>query len=318
MKRLSSLSHRRKLLLTLTLVGIAFGIAGAVQAAIPDANGVIHGCFKSAEDDDEDGRETGSRSGDNKGSDDESRGNGQLRVIDPATDSCRPSETPISWNQTGAQGPEGPAGPQGPAGPAGPAGAQGPAGPAGPAGPEGPAGPQGPQGEGFTFAFGPVVLSPPAGGTGGNPFGPHTCPANQVAVGFIVRAGNDVDAVTMKCAPVTSFAVSVAGIRATTGTVTLTATAGNPTGGTPNDLSCAAGSVVTAVEGTFTGSLNAMRARCTPIGGGPDNFTPFAGTPRPSGTAFTSACPNGAAATAATGFQGRAGLLVDQIRLRCQ
>jgi hypothetical protein len=167
-------------------------------------------------------------------------------------------------------------------------------------------------------AFGPVVLSPPAGGSGGAPFGPHSCPAEQVAVGFIVRAGNDVDAVTMKCAPVTSFAVSVAGIRGTTGSVTLTATAGNPSGGTPNDLCCAAGSLVTSVEGTFTGSINAMRARCTPIGGGPTNATPFAGTPRPAGTSFTSECPNGANATAATGFQGRSGLLVDQIRLRCQ
>jgi hypothetical protein len=124
--------------------------------------------------------------------------------------------------------------------------------------------------------------------------------------------------VTMKCAPVTSFAVSVAGIRATTGAVTLTATAGNASGGTPNDLACAAGSVVTALEGTFTGSLNAMRARCTPIGGGANTFTPFAGTPRPAGTQFTTTCPNGAAATAATGFQGRAGVLVDQIQLRCQ
>jgi lipopolysaccharide/colanic/teichoic acid biosynthesis glycosyltransferase len=26
-------------------------------------------------------------------------GNGQLRVIDPATDSCHPSETAISWSQ---------------------------------------------------------------------------------------------------------------------------------------------------------------------------------------------------------------------------
>jgi hypothetical protein len=132
---------------------------------------------------------------------------------------------------------------------------------------------------------------------------------------LIVRAGNDLDAVTMKCAPVTGFAVSVAGIRATTGSVTLTATAGNASGGTPNDLSCAAGSVVTAVQGTFTGSINAMRAVCTPIGGGPTNTTPYGGTPRAAGTTFEAACPAG---TAATGFQGRSGLLVDQIQLRCQ
>jgi Collagen triple helix repeat (20 copies) len=306
MKRLSSLSLGRKLLLALMLVGIAAGIAGAVQAAIPDSNGVIHGCYKQQ--------------------------NGQLRVIDQG-DSCRPSETSLSWSQTGPQGPQGPPGPkgdigamgpQGPQGPPGPKGDTGPTGPTGPQGPTGPkgdTGPQGPQGPkgdtgaGFTFAFGPVVLSDPAGGSGGSPFGPITCPANQVAVGLVVRAGNDVDAVTMKCAPVTSFAVTVAGIRATTGAVTLTATAGNPAGGSPNDLTCAGGSVVTSVEGTFTGSINAMRAVCTPIGGGPTNATPFGGTPRPGGTSFSAACPSG---TAATGFQGRAGALVDQIQLRCQ
>ena len=75
-------------------------LSGAIAlASIPDSSG-IHGCFMTA--------------------------NGQLRVIDPATDSCRPSETAITWNQTGPQGlpgPAGPVGPQGPQGPAGPAGA---------------------------------------------------------------------------------------------------------------------------------------------------------------------------------------------------
>jgi hypothetical protein len=292
----------RRVALAVTAVAIV-AIAGGVTYAVAEigGGGVINGCYKSQ--------------------------NGQLRLIDPATDTCHPSETPISWSQTGPQGPKGdkgdkgdpgppgPPGPQGPAGQAGPKGDQGQQGPAGPAGPQGPTGPQGPPGAGFTFAFGPVVLSNPGGSTGGAPFGPHACPSNQVAVGLIVRAGDNVDAVTMKCAPVTSFAVTVAGIRATTGSVTLTATAGNPAGGVSNDLSCAAGSVVTAVGGTFTGSINAMRAVCTPIGGGPTNVTPFAGTPRPDGTSFEAACP---AETAATGFQGRSGLLIDQIQLRCQ
>jgi hypothetical protein len=72
--------------------------------------------------------------------------NGQLRLIDPATDRCLPSETAISWSQTGPQGPQGPPGPQGPTGPQGPAGPQGSQGPAGPVGPAGPQGPQGPAG----------------------------------------------------------------------------------------------------------------------------------------------------------------------------
>lgn len=89
-------------------VGAATGtvlviLAGGVAvASIPDSAGVIKGCFKSA--------------------------NGQLRVIDPTTGSCLPSETAISWNQAG---PQGPPGVQGTTGPQGPKGDTGPTGPAG-------------------------------------------------------------------------------------------------------------------------------------------------------------------------------------------
>lgn len=56
--------------------------------------------------------------------------NGQMRyVTDPAD--CLPSETAVSWNQQGSQGPQGPAGPQGPQGLAGPQGLQGPQGSSG-------------------------------------------------------------------------------------------------------------------------------------------------------------------------------------------
>ena len=57
--------------------------------------------------------------------------------------SCHHDGIPISWNQTGPQGPpgtQGIAGPQGVAGPQGTVGPQGPAGPQGSAGPPGPAG----------------------------------------------------------------------------------------------------------------------------------------------------------------------------------
>jgi len=70
------------------VVVVAIGVAYAVAAV--GGGGVINGCYKSV--------------------------NGQLWVIDPATDSCNPSETPISWSQTGPQGPQGPPGPQGPKG----------------------------------------------------------------------------------------------------------------------------------------------------------------------------------------------------------
>jgi len=92
----------------LALTGVAvIAVAGGVTYAVADigGGGVINGCYKSQ--------------------------NGQLRLIDPATDSCRPSETAISWSQTGPQGPKGD---KGDPGPKGDKGDQGPPGPPGAAG----------------------------------------------------------------------------------------------------------------------------------------------------------------------------------------
>lgn len=68
---------------------VIVAIAGGVTYAVADigGGGVINACYKSQ--------------------------NGQLRLVDPATDHCLPSETAISWGQTGTQGPAGPTGPQG-------------------------------------------------------------------------------------------------------------------------------------------------------------------------------------------------------------
>ncbi len=73
-----------------TMLAVAGGVA---YATIPDAGGVIHGCYKT--------------------------NNGQLRVIDDATESCNPSETAIAWSQVGPSGPAGATGPSGASGPAG-------------------------------------------------------------------------------------------------------------------------------------------------------------------------------------------------------
>ena len=75
----------RRVVLAITAVAVV-AIAGGVTYAVADigGGGVINGCYKSQ--------------------------NGQLRLIDPATDSCHPSETAISWSQTGPQGPAGPPG----------------------------------------------------------------------------------------------------------------------------------------------------------------------------------------------------------------
>jgi hypothetical protein len=78
------------------LIGLT---APMVYAAIPDANGVIHGCYNA--------------------------NNGNTRIIDTATSSCRNPEVAVQWGQQGPSGPVGLTGPQGEQGPAGP---QGPAG----------------------------------------------------------------------------------------------------------------------------------------------------------------------------------------------
>lgn len=75
------------------LIGLA---APAAYASIPDASGVFHGCYNPA--------------------------NGNTRIIDTATSSCRGQEVAVQWGQAGPSGSAGPAGPQGVAGPAGPAG----------------------------------------------------------------------------------------------------------------------------------------------------------------------------------------------------
>jgi hypothetical protein len=89
-----------RIALAITAV-VVVAIAGGVTYAVAQigSGGLLHGCYTSA--------------------------NGQLRLIDPATDSCHPSETPISWSQTGPQGLKGDPGPPGPAGPQGPAGPTG-------------------------------------------------------------------------------------------------------------------------------------------------------------------------------------------------
>jgi hypothetical protein len=83
-----------RVVLAITAVAVV-AIAGGVTYAVADIGdgGVINGCYKSQ--------------------------NGQLRLIDPATDSCHPSETAISWSQTGPQGPKGDKGDTGPPGPPG-------------------------------------------------------------------------------------------------------------------------------------------------------------------------------------------------------
>ena len=92
---MSELSHKRWWVVGL-VVSLAIVVVAAVQAAIPDPSGAIHACYRS---------------------------NGNLRLVDRS--SCTSSETALTWNQTGPQGPAGAPGPQGQSGTAGPAGVAG-------------------------------------------------------------------------------------------------------------------------------------------------------------------------------------------------
>jgi hypothetical protein len=61
---------------------VATALAGGIAwAAIPCPGRVINGCYKKNE--------------------------GQLRVIDSRTDTCRPSEVAIAWNEQGVKGDKG-------------------------------------------------------------------------------------------------------------------------------------------------------------------------------------------------------------------
>jgi len=99
--------------ITITGRAAALLVAGAVlaaggtfaYAAATDSGTVFHGCVSTRNSD-----------------------RGALRLIDPATDSCKKTEVAVSWNEQGPPGDPGPAGPAGPQGPQGPKGDPGAAG----------------------------------------------------------------------------------------------------------------------------------------------------------------------------------------------
>src|SRR4029453_11538933 len=78
----------RRVALAATAV-VVVAIAGGVTYAVADigSGGVITGCSTQQK--------------------------GQLRMIEPTTNNCLPSETAISWGQTVTQGPPGPPRPKG-------------------------------------------------------------------------------------------------------------------------------------------------------------------------------------------------------------
>ncbi len=67
---------RRKLLVGVAVASVIAATAG-IALAVPGDGGAIQGCYQ--------------------------KNNGQLRVVDAATD-CRSSESSLSWSQTGPAG----------------------------------------------------------------------------------------------------------------------------------------------------------------------------------------------------------------------
>ena len=91
MRHFLGLGRGGRILVALAVAGALFGIATAVQAAIPDSNGVIHGCY-------------GKPGTPQKG---------ELRVRDTG-ELCRSYETPLNWNAAGVTGAKGLTGADGP------------------------------------------------------------------------------------------------------------------------------------------------------------------------------------------------------------
>lgn len=129
----SERSPRRRWTWAGAAMATAMVVSGVAYATTPSGGGAIQACYETR------GGLLSGLLGPRAGT---------LRVVDAST-GCGPSETALSWNQTGPAGPTGPVGPVGPVGPGGsdgPPGAIGPEGPIGATGPEGPTGPTGPPG----------------------------------------------------------------------------------------------------------------------------------------------------------------------------
>ena len=90
--KIQNLSRAGRLVLALDSAGAAFALATAVQAAIPDSQGIVHSCYNTS-------LAHGSPLG-------------NLRVIDTdkVNGNCASWEAPLNWNQTGPTGATGPTG----------------------------------------------------------------------------------------------------------------------------------------------------------------------------------------------------------------
>ena len=150
----------------------------------------------------------------------------------------------------------------------------------------------------------------PVGGAGGSAF-TRACPAGQVGVGILGRAGDDIDRTELICAPRTDLAGtrSSAGAIGTFGGIDYGAT-----------LSCGSGFYMTGIHGTAGTAgpgniVDTLGVFCQHPEGGVTANGPV-GLPWEVPTApFNLSCTGG---RKVIGIQGRQGLVLDQISLICQ
>jgi hypothetical protein len=168
----------------------------------------------------------------------------------------------------------------------------------------------------YTATFGAIATATPAGGTGGAAGANVDCPAGQVASIIHMSNGDGVDSFRVQCRPLSIFGV-------TRGAVTSTSLVGNASGGTSFVDVCPDGQVFSGLDVQVSSYVVRAAARCRPLS--PlDLFGPWSILQGPStamtmhgtltGTAATGECALG---SMATGFTGRAGLLVDNVQLAC-
>ena len=151
-----------------------------------------------------------------------------------------------------------------------------------------------------------ITVVGPAGGFGGSPYGPVDCPAGSVVVGFLGRAGQDIDRTSIACA-------SLPGL-APTGTFFVAGGFGGSDYGAT--LTCGAGEAITGVFGQIKapGYIDRLGVTCRNLSTfAATNLGPVAGDD--GGAGFSLSCPAG---QKVVGLQGRQGALMDQISLRCQ
>jgi hypothetical protein len=154
------------------------------------------------------------------------------------------------------------------------------------------------------------------GGPGGSAFGPLDCPSGSIGVGFIGRAGDDIDRTELRCRVLEGLSMF--------GPVFSTESSAGVVGGMGgadygDTLMCPPQSALTGVrvrvgEVGFGIIVDQMGSRCTTFDGLTMDVG-LVGSQEAFGDLETLDCPPGAVVT---GFEGRQGLLLDKIALRCR